>query len=208
MFDSKMYKLSAEGRSVQCLTRLPNLMSRSKAALGGSHQNDIVELRILAHGLRDELSSSLSTLRQRWHENTTEIVDPKKPLYTDLMRCHFLRSYALGLAIAIFINEVRLALCPDAADIQEESHEFALEILDLAGAALQYRPLGSYVLGICLLAADYGARDAEMKIAIRKMQLDYASDFQGTEGLESVQELQLICGRKWSPFLDQNPNAS
>ena len=206
MFDNKLYELSAEGQSIQCLTRLPNLMSRSKAALDGGHQNDLAELRTLTHVLRDELSSPLSKLRQRWHENTTQVIDPKRLIFVDLMRCHFLRSYALGLAITIFVNEVRLALSPDAVDIQEESHEFALEILDLAEVASQYRPLGTHAFGICLLAADYGARDAETKFAIQKMHLDYASDFRGTEGEKSPQELHLICGRGWSRLLDRNLN--
>ena len=205
MFDSTQLELSPEGQGVQCLTRLPNLMRRSKAALSKNDQPALAHLHTLTGSLRHELEPSLSKLRQRWRDNlnSTNIITPKSTPMAELVRCHFLRSYALGLAIAILINEVRIALCPKAADILAESHTFALEILDLARDACQYRPLGAYALGVCLLAAEFGTDDATTKIAVRDMRADYASDFQGfRQATEHCYNgVQLICGREWSRSL-------
>ncbi|KAJ9606338.1 hypothetical protein H2200_009299 [Cladophialophora chaetospira] len=201
MFDNKAYELAPQGQAVQCLTRLPNLMRRIKAALLGGHQAQLPELRALAHSLRDELDPSLFKLREQWHENMTETVDTKRPFLPGLLRCHHLRSYGFGLAIGIFINEVRLALCPDAVDILEESQAFAVEILELAKIGLEYRPLGGYVFGVCLLAAYCGAYDLDTKFAIQMLHLEYARDFHGADGPQSCQDLKLICGREWSRFV-------
>ncbi len=210
MFDSKQLELSPEGQGVQCMTRLPNLMRRSKIALFENNQHALTRLRTSAHTLRDDLEPSLSKLRQRWRENAGGLVKPQSTSIAGLVRCHFLRSYALGLAIAIFINEVRLALCPNSPSILAESHSFALEILGLARDACQYRPLGAYALGVCLLAAEFGTDDAITTMAIREMRADYASDFQGFRQVTEncYDRLQLICGRQWSRSLERDVMSS
>ncbi|OAL17223.1 hypothetical protein AYO22_11788 [Fonsecaea multimorphosa] len=205
MFDSQLYELSPEGQAVQCLTRVPNLMRRSKAALTGDlghHDYQLADLRKEAHAIRADLEPALSRLRQRWQKNSAAsdiVVITGMPHLADLGHCHFLRTYSLGLAIAIVINEVRLALRLDvAAEILQESHEFALEILHLARIASQYRPLGASAISVCLLAAELGAADLETKSAARSLRVEYASDFRGGLDTEDCQELQLICGREWS----------
>ncbi|KIW31411.1 uncharacterized protein PV07_03062 [Cladophialophora immunda] len=205
MFDSRLYELSPEGQAVQCLTRVPSLMRRIKAALTGDllHQATLADLEKEAHALRADLEPALSRLRQRWQKNSsaTDIAAKGLPHLAGLGHCHFLRTYSLGLAIAIFINEARLALCLDAAEILQESHEFALEITHLARIASQYRPLGASAVSICLLAAEVGAADVETKSAARSVRVEYASDFQGFQDVEVCQDLQLICGREWSRVL-------
>ncbi|EXJ71589.1 uncharacterized protein A1O5_05397 [Cladophialophora psammophila CBS 110553] len=202
MFDNQLHELSPEGQAVQCLTRVPNLMRRSKAALTGDlyHQAELPDLKEQAHNLRADLEPALSKLRRRWLKNSanSDILVPGKPQLAGLWHCHFLRTYCLGLAIAIFINEARLALCLDAPDIVQESHGFALEILDLARIAAQYRPLGASAVSICLLAAELGAGDVETKTAARRLRIEYARDFHGVREVEDCQDLQLICGREWS----------
>ncbi|OAP54320.1 hypothetical protein AYL99_11421 [Fonsecaea erecta] len=205
MFDSQLYELSPEGQAVQCLTRIPNLMRRSKAALTGglAYHDQLADLQREAHALRANLQPALSRVRQRWQKNSvaTDIAVVGMPHLTSLGHCHFLRTYSLGLAIAIFINELRLALCLNAAEILQESHEFALEILHLARIASQYRPLGASALSICLLAAEAGSAEPEIKSAARSLRAEYASDFHGAQDAEGSQGLQLICGREWSRLI-------
>ncbi|KIW91375.1 uncharacterized protein Z519_08271 [Cladophialophora bantiana CBS 173.52] len=205
MFDNQLHELSPEGQAVQCLTRVPNLMRRSRAALMGDlyHRDELPDLQEQAHRLRADLEPALSKVRRRWLQNSTnsDTLVPGKPQLAGLWHCHFLRTYCLGLAIAIFINEARLALCLDAPDIVQESHEFALEILNLARMAAQYRPLGASAVSICLLAAELGAEDDETKTAVKRLRVEYARDFHGVKEVEDCQGLQLICGREWSRLL-------
>jgi hypothetical protein len=202
MFDSKLSELSLEGQAVQCVTRLPNLMRRSKAALleDGRQQALILGLQQELDTLRDELEPALSKLRQRWHANSErkDGTDPRTSLPSSLIHCHFLRTYSLGLTIAILINEARLALCPDRPDIVCESHEFAVEILELATTATQYRPRGANVMALCLLAAALGAGDDVTRNAVQRMRLEYAGDYREASHAEGYQDLRLICGRDWA----------
>ncbi|EXJ65356.1 hypothetical protein A1O7_01697 [Cladophialophora yegresii CBS 114405] len=243
MFDNKLYKLSPEGQAVQLLTRVPNLMRRARAALtatltvaGGTQQlryqdsrstSTLLALQTEANTLRNDFETPLLKLRQRWHDNMhlprpdaeadvdATVSNPRRTTRLQrLLHCHFLRSYALGLAVAIIINEVRLAVCaatePNAvSSVLRESHAFALEILDLAAQAAEYRPLGVNALGVCLLAAEIGAGDAhlETKIQARGLRREYASDFRGVLGDEEAEAQRrsgqregerLICGRDWA----------
>jgi hypothetical protein len=239
MFDNKLYELSPEGQTVQLLTRVPNLMRRTRAALTEDPSTTGLAAPLLLHrlpalqteadALRTDFEKPLSKLRQRWidYANSDPTASPSRkyanttPLVQAIAHCHFLRSYALGLAIAIIINEVRLAVwCAAAATATEpgedaagdtagailvESHAFALEIIDLAALAAQYRPLGVNALGLCLMAAEIGAGDAHMatKLRAREMRLDYASDFRGAKHAERALQPdlvleRLICGRDWA----------
>ena len=203
MFDNNpLDELSPEGQAVQCMTRLPNLMRRSKAVLQQSsyHQAAILALQNEVDGLRDDLETPLSKLRLRWHDTSVEKdgIDPQSSLPLSLVHCHLLRTYSLGLTIAIFINECRLALCTDRPDVVHESHDFAQVILGLSKTAIPYRPFGAYVMLLCLSGAALGAGNAETMAAIRKMLADYASDFHDNTYISRCERQELICGRRTS----------
>jgi hypothetical protein len=210
MFDARQSSLTPEGRTVQSLTRLPNLMRRAKAALldTPNHHLTLPDLQDEADQLRDELEPTVNMLRKRWYDHIKSPEQSptpnfhKKPVdehLAGLIHCHYLRTYGFVLAIIIFVNEVRLALSSNDVDIAQESHEFALEILTLARLADQYRPLGAYALGICLMAAEFGALDAETAEMVSRVRVDYANDFRGVAYGERFhrKDLQLICGREW-----------
>jgi hypothetical protein len=206
MFDNKEYALSAEGRAVQCLTRLPNLMRRAKRVLlQGIDQQSHFELAVLQHEaqrLRDELEPSLVDVQKRYEGVASSTASlSKKHLRSELaglIHCHYIRTYSIGLAIAIFINELRIAVSTtDRANVLQESHTFALEILDLAQMACQYRPVGASVLSLSLLAAEIGAADPSTAGAVRQLRMDYDTDFRGqTASAVTGYDWKLICGRE------------
>lgn len=206
MFDSKLHELSPEGQVVQCLTRLPNLMRRTKVALTGDLEDfaKLPDLRREAHSIREDLELPVSKLRERWHDNKDKSAAAAQRATSELgalWHCHILRTYAFGLAVAIFINEGRLALYLDASEIVQESHVYALEILELANMASQYRPLGGYAMSVCLLAAEIGAADVETRESIRMLRIEYARDFRGAQEVMECRDLRMICGRGWSRML-------
>ncbi|EXJ84985.1 hypothetical protein A1O3_05660 [Capronia epimyces CBS 606.96] len=198
--------LSPEGRAIQCLTRAPNLMRRAKAALiaADASESHLMELRDESQRLRDDLEPHLTTLRQRLGVANSPTVsnDPNATVWLDLRHCHFLRSYSLGLAMAIIINEIVIAVTGDgdgdASPVLQESELFSGEIVRLAHIASQYRPLGASSLGLCLIAAEIGASDPGTKSAARQLRLEYETDFHAPDARTSTTtttELQLICGR-------------
>jgi hypothetical protein len=196
MFDPKLYSLTPEGQTVACMTRLPNHMLRTKEALLRPIQDpiEIDLLRTQGNAIRADLDDALEKLRSQWLKNSGN--DP------GLWHCHFLRSYTLALAIAIIINEARLALYPTAPLILSESLGFAKEIVRLSHVASQYRPLGASSLGVCLMAAEYASlADPEVMLAVREMRNEYAGDFSAWEG-RAGKVPELICGRKWSTMLE------
>ena len=209
MFDNKQYALTPEGSAVQCLTRAPNLMRRAKATLQNPHCRPI-DLEILqaeANQLRYELEPHLRSLRDRFQASSEiEVSDTEtssKSIYHTLRSCHYIRTYALGLAIDIVVNEVRLALAtssssPSAISILMESHGFATQIVDLANLAHRYRPLGASTLAVCLVAAELGGGTVEVRAEARRLRGMYDSDLR--EGMVREEEdgdkgLKLICGR-------------
>ena len=197
MFDSKLYELSPEGKVVQCMTRLPNLMRRAKATLENSNrcQADLISLQGEARWVRNSLEPQLSSLHQRLHTIGEIAVSGNSELnpWLGLRSCHYIRSYSLGLAVAIFINEIQVALSADPSGILKESHQFATEIVSLAKLASQYRPLGAYSMGLCLGAAELGASDSGLKVAAQRLQLEHMKDLRGPEVVYN-NELRLVCG--------------
>jgi hypothetical protein len=209
MFDNKQYALTPEGSAVQCLTRAPNLMRRAKATLQKPHccANDLKILQVEANQLRHELEPHFRSLRDRFQASSEiEVSDTEtslKSIYHTLRSCHYIRTYALGLAIGIIANEVRLALVtssssPSAISILMESHGFATQIVDLANLARRYRPLGASALAVCLVAAELGAGTVEVRAETKRLRGVYDGDWRGgmvREDEDWDKGLRLICGR-------------
>ncbi|EXJ85850.1 hypothetical protein A1O1_06219 [Capronia coronata CBS 617.96] len=205
MFQTSNDTLSLEGRLVQCLTRAPNLMRRAKAmlAMPDGCGRSLVDLQHEAGRLRDDLEPHLSGLRERWHAVAVAELDTmfnsQQSIWVALRDCHYLRSYSLGLAIAIVVNEIQLALSDDPSHILAESEQFATELVCLGQIGCRYRPLGASSLGMCLVAAELGASDPDTKLAARQLRLDYHSDFRGKDAHDlSSMKLRLTCSRHTS----------
>ena len=104
---------SYEGRMMECLARVPDLMQRGRNAL---------ELGDSVHELRDEakcvsqaMKLVLEDLRVRF---MNQKADKASPLVAARLHCHYQRTYALALAISIILNCVLGAL--DAQDVTLE----------------------------------------------------------------------------------------
>lgn len=184
MFDNQGHPPTLESQAVQCLTRLPNLKRRAKNVLhnGDQHQAEIVTLQHEARDVRADLDPVLIGLRARLNDlvESTDAETIRNNTLLALGHCHYLRTHALGIAIAIFIDKLIITLAPDATEVQVEMDNFAVEIVHLAEMATQYRPLGASALRICLAAAELGAGDAHTRLAARQMKMQYASDFGGS----------------------------
>ncbi|KAK4936104.1 hypothetical protein LTR10_022948 [Elasticomyces elasticus] len=204
MFASKTTALAPEGLAVQSFTRLPNIMRRAKVVLQDvvHHATELHYLRTAAAHLRADLEKFIVEARQRLAavQETADPHNSARNIHLNLVHCHYLRTYAFGLALVLMVNEVRIAMSPDPADVMAESQTFAVEILRLAQLANQYRPLGAGALKVCLIGAEIAASDLATRLAAKQMRLEYYTDFRPLQQCD-FDEPKLICGRTMSPWL-------
>lgn len=214
MFDRKVYSLSPEGQTVQCMTRLANMMRRARTVLQDDNASPFEQV-VIQHevqGLYNEVQPAVTALRERYQTFKRSMTSSDFVCndLSDFMHCHYIRTYALVLAIMVFINELRIAVWPDPTEIVQESHTLALEILDLAREGRQYRPLGSSALGLCLIGAEMGTDDASLKEEIRRLRQDYAMDYRDAEFQQPpiAESEALVCGRQYSRALKKLAGSS
>ncbi|KIV83053.1 hypothetical protein PV11_05113 [Exophiala sideris] len=204
MFASKTAVLAPEGLALQSFTRLANIMRRARIALQDvvHHATELDYLRTEAARLRADLEPFIVEARQRLGaiEETADAHNSARNIHLNLVHCHYLRTYAFGLALVLVVNEVRIAMSPDPANVMAESQSCAVEILRLAQLANQYRPLGACVLKVCLIAAEIAASDLATQLAAKQMRLEYHTDFRSLQQCD-FEEPKLICGRAMSPWL-------
>ena len=204
MFAGNTAALAPEGLAVRSFTRLPNIMRRARVVLQDvvQHAAELDQLRTEAASLRAALESFIVEARQRLDDikETCDLRNSARNIQLNLVHCHYLRTYAFGLALVLMVNEVRIAMSPDPADVMAESQSYAAEILRLGQLADQYRPLGARVLQLCLITADIAASDLITKFAAKQMRLEYETDFRALQQCD-LDEPKLICGRAMSPWL-------
>ncbi|KAI1612651.1 hypothetical protein EDD36DRAFT_242965 [Exophiala viscosa] len=212
MFASTTAVVTPEGLAVQSFTLLPNIMRRARVALQNvvQYAAELDHLRSKVARLRADLEPFIVDVRQRLDAlgETSDPHNSARNIQLNLVHCHYLRTYAFGLALVLMVNEVRIAMSPDPAEVMAESQACAVEILRLAQLADQYRPLGACVLKLCLIAAEIAASDLATKFAAKQMRLEFDTDFKVLQQCD-LEEPKLICGRAMSPWLGLTtiPNA-
>ena len=178
---------SGEGRMMQCLARVPDLMQRGRVAFKG--HGAVSELRKESNSVYHAMKVVLEHMRDRYMlllgNGAFPLVAPSK------LHCHFQRTYALALAISIILNCVVRALDAADATIEFEAAQWSEDIIALAEYATIYRPIAASYMIICLIAAWGGsANEATKKKAIGKLK-DYVQDFSyGKKVVVSTAELE------------------
>ena len=156
----------------QCLSRVPDLMQRCKAALSlhADFSVHLEDLRLETISLRDDCRAAIITLRDRLESYKMDI---KPAELAAQIHAHYLRSLGLGLATGVILNCLSSRLEGDLTGKCEESSRWSGEIVRLAEMAVQYQPLGSMAMVLCLYIAWVGATDAETKQKIKVLLADY-----------------------------------
>ncbi|KAL8924496.1 MAG: hypothetical protein Q9172_002661 [Xanthocarpia lactea] len=156
------YQKVPDGRWIDCIAAIPDLLQRCKAALimssaPGLH---LLALELETRSLLEDCKGIITTLRERLQN-----YDPvnKPPQLRGHVHAHFLRSLALALATGITINCVLSGLEGTSDWVCEDSSTWSEEIIDLAEHAIMYRPLGSMAMLICLRIAWMGAANSSAR---------------------------------------------
>lgn len=173
MIDVNSPGATSEGQIFRCLGRVPDIMRRARYLLEWDEGH--AELRDETRSLYDKCKLHLEELRVQWA--VAEQPGPYSPILVVRVHAHYQRMFGLGLFIAIFINCVLGALDSQDDSLIVESANYAIEVLDLATEAAQYRPLGANYMNLCLMAAWAGTNDKNLRSSIELALKDYEKDF-------------------------------
>ena len=185
-----------DGQMMKCLARLPDLMHRGRCTLRSSSlpTTHLLEVQKEVRALRDSFGPTLESLRQRWNDTDITIATqfPEFIHSRSIIHAHFSRSYGMALAVGIILNCMLAALDGNAHEVSQASAQLSDEVLDLADAVDQYRPLGTIYMVLCLAAAWVGATNPEKKIIIEIRLVDYKTDVLGPVATHYPAGLELI----------------
>ena len=185
-----------DGQMMHCMAQLPDLMYRGRCILRSSSSipSAILGMREEVRSLRDSFAPHLESLRERWMYTDSNIATqyPEFAAQKAIIHAHFSRSYGLALAIGIMLNCVTAALEGDIREFSTESSQLSDEIVRLAEAVNQYRPLGTVYMVLCLAAAWVGAVDPAKRAIIEPILVAYIRDVQGPSATTMSIGLELL----------------
>ena len=180
---------TSDGQMMKCFAQLPDLMRRGRQAMKSSTMSMFDRSRIAEemHALRDSFTPILKDLRDRWQDADDSTMMQYMQCHTfmqskalcGIIHAHYARSYGMALTCGIILNCMLVAIEGDISGLDEESSQLSDEILYLAGAVNQYRPLGTLYMVICLVAAWAVVADPTKKTKAETWLVSYQSDTQG-----------------------------
>ncbi|KAL9037093.1 MAG: hypothetical protein Q9180_003921 [Flavoplaca navasiana] len=155
-----------------CITDVPDLIQRSKAALilHEPPSLHLLSLELEARALLDRIRPVITRLRDRF-DNFDAKSFPEK--LSDQLRAHYMRSLAMGLGVGIVLNCVLSGLEGTPSVVCDESVLWSDEIVRIAEMAVVYRPLGSMAMLIALRMAWSGVWLRESKARIEELLREY-----------------------------------
>ncbi|KAL8842043.1 MAG: hypothetical protein Q9176_002981 [Flavoplaca citrina] len=155
-----------------CITDVPDLIQRSKAALilHEPPSLHLLSLELEVRALLDHIRPVITRLRDRF-DNFDAKSFPEK--LSDQLRAHYMRSLAMGLGVGIVLNCVLSGLEGTPTVVCDESVLWSDEIVRIAELAVVYRPLGSMAMLIALRMAWSGVWLRESKARIEELLKEY-----------------------------------
>ena len=178
---------SLDGKPIQILARVPDLMKRSKTARSKrTFSMELTDLKIETNALRKECKTVVTIYRDGLRNfDAAKVPNHLKPH----LHAHQLRMLGLQLTAGLILDCVLVALngpasydvdsytsgdiVNDQTSIREESSQWSDEILQLSGIAKIYQPLGALLFLQALVLAWICARDAESREKTKALLMQY-----------------------------------
>ena len=178
-----------DGKVMECLARIPNLLQRGKDLLPRTHFPDphFTKLKSEVTSLRQNSKRIIMGLRDRLYNINT---DSTPVTLRSHIHAHYLRMYGMGLATGIILNCILSVLEEDCLQLHEESSHHSNEIFQLAESAVRYQPLGSVVMILCLSVARLGAPELATKDRVKSLLSNYIEACLGIAGLDLIADLE------------------
>jgi hypothetical protein len=182
---------SDEAESLKCLARVPNLLKRSRAALGARDYVLICDLQAQARDLRNTSTQSRIALCDRLSLINHGFASPEAmPPQLAILHAYCARSAAMALATDILIDCLLSALEGNSAELQEEISHLSLAVCNLAGEVSCRRPLGTLYMLFVLRIAYVGANDLATRDWIEGLLLEFRDDIYGSRAKVERRELE------------------
>ena len=93
------------------------------------------------------------------------------------LHAHYQAAYGLLLTFALMLNTLLRAFGADDSHLLEESFTLVDETITLARDGLQYRPLGSSSMPLCLVSARAATKEPSKRLKLEQILAEYQSDF-------------------------------
>ncbi|EFQ99034.1 hypothetical protein MGYG_02046 [Nannizzia gypsea CBS 118893] len=167
--------VTPEGRMMRSVAKVPGLLNRARKIRkdGGTDENLLIDALAayhLAKGAADELRIKYNKARFP-KEGQFSFKDP-------IVMAHsfYQRSFGLSLTVAIILSCVVTGIDPDNAVVVDPS-TYIDEILEIAGSATIYRPLGASFVPMCLMMAWISTGDVTRRATIEAALKAYENDY-------------------------------
>ncbi|KAK2829884.1 hypothetical protein FQN49_007166 [Arthroderma sp. PD_2] len=168
--------VTAEGKMMRCIARVPGFLSRArKVRRDGGTDPTLLDDAMASYQASKDAAEQLRVL----YKNAQLPKEGEFSFRDPIIMAHsfYQRSFGLGLTIAIILNCVVNAINPGIPDIAAESDSFFEEIMEIAGSATIYRPLGAGFVPLCLLMAWVGTGDRAKRKVLEAALKEYESDY-------------------------------
>lgn len=167
--------VTPEGRMMRSVAKVPDILNRARKVRkdGGTDESLLIDALAayhLAKGAADELRIKYKNARFP-KEGAFSFKDP-------IVMAHsfFQRSFGLSLTVAIILSCVVTGVDPGNAVVIDPSI-YIDEVLEIAGSATIYRPLGASFVPMCLMMAWIATGDPAKRKTIEAALKAYESDY-------------------------------
>jgi hypothetical protein len=185
-----------EGRMMLCLTKAPTLIKRGKHAIRTGQ--DLTKLKSEIQPIYEQCKEILAELKNRKTSFEASTPETSSPTFmAQVLKAHYLRTYGLGLTIAMFFNCIMQALNLDDSTFAAESTSFVEETLEHAAQSNVYRPVGAGYVILCLYAAWAATPDPQLRLSVELALLDYHDDFKHNPVTDLPYHLDCVSEHIW-----------
>ncbi|KAM5445095.1 hypothetical protein MaudCBS49596_007866 [Microsporum audouinii] len=182
--------VTPEGRMMRCVAKVPSLLRRARKIRtdGGTDETllaDAMAAYQTAKGAADELRTKYKNA-QFPSKGEFSFKDP-------IVMAHsfYQRSFGLSLTVVIICSCVVTGIDPGNTEIVEPS-VYIDEILEIAGSATIYRPLGASFVPLCLMMAWVGTGDRATRNTIEAALKEYEQDYAPGQAVSLTPKVEKI----------------
>lgn len=191
LVENRLEDGSIDARWLKYLAAVPDLLQRCRSAIQQTSifpDASMKTLALEADSLLQRCSTNITQLRERLRAFEK---DPQPVGMKSILHAQHLRLLSLALFTGIILGCIHRSLTLELLHADSDVAQWSRELFHLANIAVQYRPLGSMAMIICLQVAWIGAADENTREDIRVLLTDYHKTFLGqTSDIELLEELK------------------
>ena len=154
--------------------------------------------------------ANMSEIRSTYHQLTIDLLEVRQKLATfshepslKTIHAQFQGAYSVLLTFANILNIILRSFGAGGSHLIEESSMIVEEVIPLAQHGLQYRPLGSSFMPMCLASTWAATKEVSKRAELEEILAAYQSDFATAKWLETAHTLEVYLSKDRLPL--KNP---